>query len=288
MNGEHRIHGTVPQVRALLTRAHPVIIGHRGCCALAPENTLPSFALALAAGADLVELDYRQSKDHVPVVIHDATLDRTTNARRQWHARRIRVADRTAVEIQSLDAGNWFDVKFAGTKVPLLSEALGFISDHGGVALIERKSGDAQTCAHLLRERHWINQVVVISFDWGFLRALHELVPNLVLGALGPPTRLADGRRSSRVSKRFSVRWLDKVAETGADLVIWNRRLSREAVSRAHARGVNVWVYTVNQVKLARRLVSLGVTGIITNNPREVRAADLGWRAPVVPSDNSQ
>src|SRR2546423_4991809 len=92
----------------LIASARPLVIGHRGYCQFAPENTLPSFKLAIEAGADLIELDFRKSKDGVLIVIHDAELDRTTNARRRWRKRRIKVEMRTALEIQSLDAGSWF------------------------------------------------------------------------------------------------------------------------------------------------------------------------------------
>lgn len=157
-------------VENLLGRKRPLVIGHRGYCAVAPENTLPSFQLALDARADLVEMDYQHSKDGVPVVIHDHIFDRTTDARKKWKRRRIKVSRVTAAEIQTLDAGKWFDAKFAGTKVPLLSEALDFICGNGGVALIEHKSGDSGTLAKLLRERNFINTVAVISFNWKFLR----------------------------------------------------------------------------------------------------------------------
>src|SRR6266404_3251742 len=108
----------------LIASKRPLVIGHRGYCQFAPENTLPSFRLAVAAGADLVELDYHHTKDGQLIVIHDPDLDRTTDAANRWRHRHVKVDSRTAAEIQSLDAGNWFDPKYAGTKVPLLSEAL--------------------------------------------------------------------------------------------------------------------------------------------------------------------
>src|SRR5215471_17864976 len=101
-----------------------LVIGHRGFCHQAPENTLPSFRLALEAGVDLVELDYRHSRDEVPVVIHDPELNRTTDATARFRNRHVRVASKTATEIQSLDAGQWFDARFAGTRVPLLDVTL--------------------------------------------------------------------------------------------------------------------------------------------------------------------
>jgi glycerophosphoryl diester phosphodiesterase len=255
-----------------LASDRPLIIGHRGYCSRAPENTLPSFQLAIDAGADLVELDYHHSKDGIPVVIHDDTLDRTTNARKEWKRRRIKVWQRTATEIQSLDAGSWFDAKFAGTKIPLLIEALEFICSRGGVPLIEHKSGDAQTLARLLREMHLINRVVLISFDWKFLRELHALEPTQVLGALGPPARLSNGRKPFHPRRQLSSR-LNDLVQTGAQLAVWNARVSPRSVSRARTRGISVWVYTIYNAKLARRLCKLGVNGIITNDIRKIQAA---------------
>jgi len=82
-----------------------LVIGHRGYNVIAPENTLPSFEMALKAGADLVELDYHHSRDGVPVVMHDFTLDRTTDATNHWHTNTIKIADKTLAEIRTLDAG---------------------------------------------------------------------------------------------------------------------------------------------------------------------------------------
>src|SRR5947207_11440640 len=91
----------------LVSSTRPLVIGHRGYCQFAPENTLPSFRLAMAAGADLVELDYYHSKDGQLVVVHDGTLDRTTDATNRWGKTKIKIESRTAAEIQSLDAGSW-------------------------------------------------------------------------------------------------------------------------------------------------------------------------------------
>jgi glycerophosphoryl diester phosphodiesterase len=254
-----------PTALKVLAGRRPLIIGHRGYCAVAPENTLPSFKLALEAGAQLVELDYRHSRDGVPMVIHDRTLDRTTNARRKWRRRRIRVADKSADEIQSLDAGAWFDPRFAGARVPRLTEALDFICGHGGIAVLEHKSGDARTCAGLLRERNLINRVVVISFDWAYLRAFHELEPGQALGALGPPFRLADGRRRPSIRKRLTTGHLAQALKIGVQAVVWNKQLSPAAVRAAHGFGLKICVYTINRPKPARRLLDMGVDGIITN-----------------------
>lgn len=243
-----------------------MVIGHRGYCAFAPENTLPSFQLALEAGVDLVELDYRQSADGQLLVIHDAELDRTTDARLRWGGKHIKVQDKTAWEIRSLDAGSWFGGAYAGTRVPLLSEALDLIQPRA-VALLERKSGDAQSTVRLLQTKRLTGRVVLQSFDWAFLRSVHEQMPDLPLAALGPLSGLPGAKRTPGVFGQLTGRWLKTLRQTGAGVVVWNKQLTGAAVRRAQEQGLKVWVYTINRPELAQRLLGMGVDGLITNNP---------------------
>lgn len=250
---------------ALLRTNRPLVIAHRGFNQIAPENTLPSFQLAKAAAPDLIELDYHHTKDGVPVVIHDETLDRTTDATNRWGGRSLRVDARTLAELQTLDAGRWFDARFAGTRLPTLREAVSFIQkDH--VTLIERKAGDPETLARFLREHGWVNRLVVQSFDWAFLAGFHRLEPTQVIGALGPPSK-RDGRRLTEAEKALSPEWIDGALRTGARIVVWNRQVSPQTVAAAHARGLKVWVYTINDPVLAGQLLDMGVDGLITDNP---------------------
>lgn len=251
---------------------HPLIIGHRGYAGLAPENTISSFRLAMRTGADLVELDYHHSKDGIPMVFHDRTLDRTSNARLLWKRRRLRLAHKTIDELQQLDAGSWFEAKFSREKIPTLAEALQVICEAGSLAVIEHKSGDAKTLVKILREGDWIDKVVVISFDWKFLHQLHELEPRLMLGALGPPARLSNGHRPLHVRRGLVARLKD-LEKTGARLAVWNHGVSKRAVRLAARRDIGVWVYTVDHARLAHRLVRIGVKGIITNEIERVMAA---------------
>jgi glycerophosphoryl diester phosphodiesterase len=243
-----------------------LVIAHRGFSAIAPENTLPAFSLALQAGVDLVELDYRQSADGQLLVAHDPELDRTTNARLRWDGNHIKFEDKTAWEIRNLDAGSWFDPKYAGTRVPLLSEALDLIQPRA-IALLERKSGDVDSIVGLLESKRLIGRVVVQSFDWNFLRALHERIPEQTLAALGPLTGLPGAKRAPGVFGQLTGKWLKALHRTGASVVVWNKQLSRQAVHQAHQQGLKVWVYTINRPELANRLLDIGVDGIITNNP---------------------
>jgi glycerophosphoryl diester phosphodiesterase len=255
---------TAPALR-LVASQRPLVIGHRGNCQFAPENTLPSFKLAMTAGADLVELDYHHSKDAKLVVIHDDELDRTTDATNRWAQEHIKVETKTAAEIQSLDAGSWFDAKYAGTRIPMLAEALDTIQK-GSVTLIERKAGAPANCIKLLREKRLINGVVVQSFDWEYLRTFHKQEPEQVLGALGPPERLSDGKKPSGIAKELDVTWLDELQKAGAKVAVWSEKVSREAVQLAHNRGLKVWVYTIDDPALVNELLDMGVDGIITNN----------------------
>ena len=108
------------------------IIGHRGYPAKYPENTLAAFEAAIEAGAVMIELDVMLSRDRKVVVIHDATLDRTTNGKGS-------VADLTLAELKQLDAGSWFDAQFVGQQIPELSEVLDLVNGRAYVN-IEIKS----------------------------------------------------------------------------------------------------------------------------------------------------
>jgi len=178
---------------------------------------------------------------------------------------------------RGLDAGGWFDPIYAGTKVPLLSEALNIIQN-GSVTLIERKSGEPSACIKLLREKELINRVVVQSFDWDYLQAFHHQEPRQILGALGPPHRLADSRRPSG-HRKLSPHCLDELQKSGARVAVWNRQVSKESLRLAHARGLKVWVYTINDPQLANRLLDIGVDGLITNNTSLIRRT-IALRSP--------
>ena len=247
------------RVRRLVAEDRPLVIAHRGASAIAPENTLPAFEAALAARADLVELDYVHSADGVPVVLHDDTLDRTTNAVQVLGAKEIRAADRTLADLRRLDAGAWFAAEFAGAELPTLEEALPVIQA-GSVTLIERKAGDAATLVRLLKRRDLVESVVVQAFDWDFLAECRRLDDRLVLGALG--------------SEELTDAKLDQIASFAAAAVGWKAAdLTPSSIAAARDRGLAVWVYTVNDEDQARRLIADGVTGVITDRPAEIGKA---------------
>jgi len=258
----------------LLRLDRPLVIAHRGFSSVAPENTLAAFERARAVGADLTELDYHHALDGRLVVIHDATLDRTTDATNRWGGSQLKVADYTFARLRELEAGIWFNPPHAGQRLPELGEALDVIQ-RGSVTLIERKAGGAEACIALVREKGLLNQVVVQSFDWDYLRDYHAREPAQVLGALGPPGS-RDGRKLTDAEKRLDAGWCDEVKAFGARVVIWNREVDQTAVRAAHQRGLKVWVYTINDATLARQLLAAGVDGIITDQPALLREVVSG------------
>jgi glycerophosphoryl diester phosphodiesterase len=245
-----------PALKAI-TQPRVLVIAHRGASADFPENTIPAFLGALEVGADLVELDYYHARDQVPVVFHDKTLDRTTDALQRLGREKIPIDSLTLHQLRQLDAGAWFSDRFAGTRIPTLRESLSAIQGKS-ITLIERKAGDAATCVRLLRELNLVEEVVVQSFDWQYLEGCHEQDQRLVLGALG--------------DKELTAERLSEAAAAGARVVGWNHEdLDAAAIKRAHDRGLRIWAYTVDEEPKARQLIADGIDGLITNRPKWLR-----------------
>ncbi len=249
----------------------PLVISHRGYSLAAPENTLPAFELGVLARADLVELDYCHSADGVPVVFHDSTLDRTTDAVARWGTPGISIDSKSVAELRELDAGSWFHSRFAGTGIPTLEESLDTIQP-GAKTLIERKHGDPKTLIELLNRKEMLGDVYIQAFDWRFLEGCKALAPGVALGALGPPLQ-PDGSRYPMEGQKLNSAFLDRIETSGAAVVGWNRQVTKEAVADAHNRGLKVWVYTVNDLDVAIDLLAMGVDGIISDDTSMV------WKA---------
>jgi glycerophosphoryl diester phosphodiesterase len=242
--------------RQTVTAKRVLVIAHRGDSSNAPENTLAAFLAGVQTGADLIELDYHHSADGVPVVIHDKELDRTTNVGRVLGREKVPVHSLALAELRKLDAGRWFSFAYAGARIPTLEEALDAIQVVS-TTLVERKAGDAQTCVKLLQKKKLVEDVIVQSFDWEFLRECHRLEPALTLTALGDDP--------------ITPQRLDEIRTTGAAAVGWSEKhLRPQDIQEIHRRGLKVWVYTVDDDVRAREFLLGGVDGIITNQPRKM------------------
>ena len=252
-----------PTAAELVRGSQLLVIAHRGLSSRFPENTLPAFTEAVKHGPDFVELDYRHSADGKPIVIHDAKLDRTTNSVSAFGAKEVVIGAKSAAELRPLDAGTWFDAKFAGTYLPTLDESLDAILA-GSCCMVERKDGDAKTLVELLHKKQVAARCIVQAFDWDFIADVRKLDPSIVTGLLGKDPLDAEK--------------LAKAREIGSEVVGWRESdLNAASIAAAHAAGFKVWSYTVDKPERARELAAAGLDGLITNK------ADLarGWLADV-------
>ena len=233
----------------------PLIMAHRGAKDVAPENTLAAFGAALESGADAIELDITRCATGQIVVIHDDTVDRTTDG-----TGRVDALPYDA--LRRLDAGSWFDPGFSGERIPLLREVL----DRFGHKLrlnIEIKGssprGDRleQELADMLRRRDLVYTTIISSFNpmalWRMRRAAPEISRALLYaGDMPLPFREAWARH-----------WLSPdalhphYAMVDADYVKW-----------AHDNGYRLNVWTVNEIEDIERMAGFGVDAIITDHPR--------------------
>jgi glycerophosphoryl diester phosphodiesterase len=229
----------------------PYVVGHRGAMGHAPENTMASFRKGVELGAPMVELDIHLSADGRLVVIHDDTLNRTTNGSGP-------VGDLTADEIGRLDAGSWFSPDFAGERVPMLDEVLDWARGRVGL-VIELKLGPVWypgiegVLVETLRRHDATAEVLVISNDHHAVRRVKQL------------------DASVKTAIMYGGRMLDPVGMAQAADVEAVRpghfMLLPEDVAVCHAAGLAVIPWTVNDAASMRRVVSMGVDGMSSNYP---------------------
>lgn len=234
------------------------ILGHRGASADAPENTLAAFRLALAQGADGVELDVRRCASGEVVVFHDPDARRVAGAP-------LRVDGATLAELRALDVGGWKGERFRGERIPTLDEALEALP--GAYVNVELKSSGrdlrlAGAAATAIRRAGAAGRVVVSSFDYRLLVAFRLAAPDVPVGLL------FDAETPGRLATWLGLRLLGAAAvHPGREVVT----AARAAAWRARGLAVNVW--TVDEPEEARRLAALGAAALITNVPARIRAA---------------
>ena len=249
------------------------IIGHRGAAAVAPENTLAAFRAAMP-DADVLELDVHLTLDDSVVVMHDATVDRTTDGKGA-------MLELTIAEIAALDAGSWKGDEFKGEPVPTLAQVLDMVNGTR-VVLVELKWPDqgiyknlVSRVVQLIRDRKAESWVIVQSFEYEYLQQLRQLAPDitayqLLYGYLSFPPVYMD--RSFHVGSY-------PIVEGVKGLAINYNFLSPSLVTALHDQGLKAVTWTVNDPADIRRVANLGVDGIISDNPGAVRTA-LGTSRP--------
>ncbi len=226
-------------------------IAHRGASAAAPENTLPAFEAALAAGADAVELDVHRAADGALVVIHDPTLGRTTNGQGP-------VGAHTLADLRRLDAGTWFGPAFAGTAVPTLEEVVAL--SRGRTRLfVEIKGGSdfypgiESAVVRCLRDGGVLREAAVVSFDHPALLAVRSAAPEVETAVLLEGRPVDPGGLAA--------------AAGAGGLALRHELITPRERALTAAAGLRLYAWTVDDEAQMRRLLHLGVDGIITNHP---------------------
>lgn len=229
-------------------------LAHQGANAAAPANTLAAFRLAAEMGADGIELDAQLSRDGEVVVIHDFAVDRTTDGRGA-------VRSMTLAQLKELDAGRWFDPTFAGERIPTLQEVFDTVG-HCLLVNVEIKSlpgrsrGLEAEVVRLIEDNNLTHRVIASSFNPLALRQVKRLNPNIptaLLYAPGQPVFLRRAWLAAFAPHEFRHPHHTLVDER---LMAWARR-----------EGYRVNTWTVNEPDEMRRLLALGVDGIITDYP---------------------
>jgi glycerophosphoryl diester phosphodiesterase len=242
---------TIDEFLALSGR--PGVIAHRGFSGAAPENTLAAIRAAVDVGADMVEIDVTLTADGHVVVLHDETVDRTTDGSGK-------AADQTLAQLQRLDAGTWFSPRFGGERIPTLDAVLSEME--GRVLLnIEIKSeavgsGIVPRVAETVRARHMVDQVIVSSFSPHALQLMRQTAPEIRTAVLFNPD----------FQKEMDP--VEIVADLGASAFnIKRTRLTRKRLERCRQAGVPVAVYTVNTRRRLRKVLRRGVNAVFTDHP---------------------
>ncbi len=276
------------------------VVGHRGSSTKAPENTMASFRQAYYEGADSIELDVSKTKDGKFVVMHDDSVDRTTNGTGA-------IKSLTLEEIQNLDAGTWNGPLHAGERAPELGEVLDWAKDKIHVTIEVKRSTAADSSGAeligIIRDKNVSDQVSVMSFNHEFVERVEAQAPDLDTGVLLPPysaykgagigatlglaTGLTAGLLASgnpfltagaallgAATGGFVGRFVGSAgarydaSHTTADNVMPNAFITTKGlVNVAHENGKGVIPYTVDSPRKQKRLLKNGVDGVITNKP---------------------
>jgi glycerophosphoryl diester phosphodiesterase len=234
-----------------------IIIAHRGASAYYPENTMIAFKKAVEMGAEMIEMDVMMSKDGIPIVFHDAKLNRHTNG--NSYAKYY-----TLKELKKLDAGSWFNPKFSDQQIPTLEEALQFAS--GKIALNieikteavsdEIKNGIEEKVLQLVKKYGMENHVLFSSFDYRAIQHLKKLNPGI------PVALLYEKNQSNRLLPH------ELVQKYGVDAFNCSyRQLKRKWMANLNKHDIPAFIYTVDSRRRMQKLIAGGVAGIFTNKP---------------------
>lgn len=236
-----------------------IFVAHRGASGRghSPENTLPAFKEAIGMGVDCVECDVHCSKDGQVVVMHDSSLNRTTDSKGA-------IIDMTLEEIKKADAGSWFSGVFAGVRVPTLSELLQ-ITKGKVINVIEIKPENiTEKVIKEVEKADAIDDVILQSFYPNVVREAQEINPHI------PRALLVGGQLpTTRISSIMSL--IHQALEVGATtLNVSSKIISQNLIKEVHKRAMSIWAWTVDDESEIKELIDMGINGITSNYPEKL------------------
>lgn len=245
------------------------IIAHRGASGTTPENTLVAIQKALDVGADSIEIDVRMSADKEIFLMHDSKVNRTTNG--SGAIRKL-----TSAYIKTLDAGSWYAPQFADQKVPTLLECLELINGRAKLLLevkSSQKSRYPEICLRIneiIKKMDAYNWVIFQAFDSDVLTQMHQIEPKIILNklivynlGLSPITKIYFDEKL-RSGNLLKVEYL-------AGINCHFRYATKTLVTRIHKADKKIYCWTANSTRTMKRLMRIGVDGIITNYPEKLK-----------------
>ncbi|RJX38846.1 hypothetical protein D3P09_15065 [Paenibacillus pinisoli] len=239
----------------------PLFVAHRGMSSLAPENTMDAFKLAVEMNADVIETDVLRTKDGELVLLHDFTVDRTTNG--SGRASEMTLAELQALTANRTDQAAWQPIydQFPDARIPTLTELLAYAKDKDIVLALEMKGiGYERELVDLIEQYGMVANVYVSSFSSEVLKRVHELNPQIGIGFVLDGGAPEAGKELVQAEKLIT----DNV-QLGAFLLANTTLMTPELVAYAKQRGVTAVGWTVNTKSGMQELVTRGVGGIITD-----------------------
>jgi glycerophosphoryl diester phosphodiesterase len=237
-------------VNGIQTRDDVAVIAHRGAAGKAPENTLASICQAVMDGADWIEIDVQETMDGEVVVIHDSDFMKLAG-------KDLKVWNSTLKELQEIDVGSWFGPEFSAERVPTLARVLEEVRGQSRVLIELKYYGHdrqlEQRVVDIVEKAGMVNDVAVMSLEHSGIKKFHALRPDWAVGLL-------------------SSKAIGKLSDLDVDFLAINMGMATpEFIRRTHKADMQLFVWTVNDQVSMSRMMSLGVEGIITDEPELAR-----------------
>lgn len=249
-------HATQPKLHEILRTQGIGVISHRGAAAVAPENTLAAVQVGIEQEADFIEVDVRLTKDRVPVLFHDAKLDRTTNGEGK-------LRDHTYDEIRHLDAGSWFGPDYTSERIPTFVEFLDLFQESNAYAFIELKGrwagSDIAALHEAINERRLDKRVVLQSFETNTMRLISLEMPHIV--------RVLLAREITDDTINFVSE--HRMGGLGAQLALFQEH--EDLISKLGELGIGAFAYTLNDEEAWNEAEAIGVDLIVTDLAHELQ-----------------